>query len=123
MAAVLRIGNFIQIPVRLEINDAGKDAVFSFHLTAKRLSVDQWREHFTDQGEHSEQTVKEFLLNHVTGWKGQTLVIDEETDHPSDYTSDNFALMLGVLGVQSVVFAGYLKEVLKASAPEAKAKN
>jgi len=123
MAAVLRIGNFIQIPVRLEINDAGKNAVFSFRLTAKRLSVDQWREHFTDQGEHGEQTIKDFLLDHVTAWDGQTLVVDEDPNQPAAFTRDNFALMLGVLGVQAVVFQGYLKEVLKASAPEAKAKN
>lgn len=123
MAAILRIGNFVQIPVRLEINDAGKNAVFSFRLTAKRLSVDQWREHFTDQGAHSEQTVKDFLLDHVTGWSGQTLVIDEDTDSPCDFSRDNFALMLGVLGVQGVVFQGYMREVLKASSPEGKAKN
>lgn len=123
MAAILRIGNFVQIPVRLEINDAGKTAVFSFRLTAKRLSVDQWRDNFTTEGEHGEQTIKDFLLDHITGWNGQTLVIDEETDHPCDFSRDNFALMLGVLGVQSVVFSGYMKEVLKASAPEGKAKN
>jgi len=89
MAAVLRIGNFIQIPVRLEINDAGKNAVFSFRLTAKRLSVDQWREHFTDQGEHGEQTIKDFLLDHVTGWDGQTLVADEDTHQPAAFASNH----------------------------------
>ena len=123
MAAILRIGNFVQLPVRLEINDAGKPAVFNFKLTAKRLSVDQWREHFTDGGEHGEQTIKDFLLDHVTAWDGQTLVVDDATNQPAPFTRDNFAVMLSVLGVQGVIFQGYLKEVLKASAPEGRAKN
>jgi hypothetical protein len=123
MASVLRIGNFIQVPIRLEINDAGKNAVFSFRLTAKRLSVEQWKSHFTDGGEHGEQTVTDFLLEHVTAWDGQNLVMDDETNQPAPFTRENFELMLGVLGVQSVVFQGYLKEVLKAGAPEGRSKN
>lgn len=123
MAAVLRIGNFIQVPIRLEINDAGKNAVFSFRLTAKRLNVEQWKSHFTDGGEHSEQTVKDFLLEHVTEWDGQNLVMDDETNRQAPFTRENFELMLGVLGVQSVVFQCYLKEVLKAGAPEGRSKN
>jgi hypothetical protein len=123
MAAILKIGNFIQVPVRLEINDAGKNAVFSFRLTGKRLSVEQWKSHFTDGGEYGDQPVKDFLLDHITAWDGQTLVMDDQTNQPAAFNRENFELMLGVLGVQQVVFQGYLKEVLKARAPEGRAKN
>ena len=123
MAAILKVGNFIELPIRLEINDAGKPAVFSFKLTAKRLNVSEWQAHFGDDGEHKHQLVRDFLLEHITAWQGQTLVVDSETNQPAAFNRENFELMLSLLGVQGVVFQAYLKEVLKAAAPEGRAKN
>lgn len=123
MAAILKVGNFIEVPIRLEINDAGKPAVFRFKLTAKRLNVPEWQAHFGDDGEHKHQLMRDFLLEHITAWQGQTLVVDSDTNQPADFNRENFELMLSLLGVQGVVFQAYLKEVLKAAAPEGRAKN
>lgn len=123
MAAILKVGNFIELPIRLEINDAGKPAVFNFKLTAKRLNVPEWQAHFGEDGEHKHQLVRDFLLDHITAWQGQTLVIDADTNQPAAFSRDHLDLMLSLLGVQGVIFAAYLKEVLKAAAPEGRAKN
>jgi hypothetical protein len=120
---VLKIGNFVEFPVRLEINDAGTPAVFSFRLTAKRLTAQEWKSHFTEGGEHAEQTVLDFLLDHITAWHGQTLVLDEETGAPAAFTREAFKAMLGVLGVAAAVFAKYQATVLSATGKDGKAKN
>jgi len=123
MATVLKIGNIITLAIALQINDAAaKPAEFKFKLTAKRMSAQEWDEHFAPN-QNNPKTVREFLLERITGWEGQTLVIDDQTNQPAPFTPENFDLMLGVLGVQDVVFQTYLLEVRKAAAPEAKAKN
>ena len=122
MASVLKIGSIIALAIALQINDAGKPAEFKFKLTAKRMSAQEWNEHFAP-GQNNQKTVREFLMERITGWDGQTLVIDDQTNQPAPFTAENFDLMLGVLGVQDVIFQAYLREVMKAAAPEAKAKN
>lgn len=122
MAAVLKIGSIIALAIALQINDAGKPAEFKFKLTAKRMTTQEWNEHFAP-GQNNQKTVREFLMERITGWEGQTLVIDDQTNQPAPFTAENFDLMLGVLGVQDVIFQAYLREVMKAAAPEAKAKN
>lgn len=123
MASVLKIGAIIALSIALQINDAAaKPAEFKFKLTAKRMTTEEWNEHF-GPGQNNPKTVREFLLERITGWEGQTLVIDDQTNQPAPFTPENFDIMLGVLGVPEVIFQSYLREVIKAAAPEAKAKN
>ena len=98
MAAILNIGNFIELPIRLEINNGGKPAIFNFTLTAKRIDSAEWTRWF-DDGEKKDESVSEFLLEHVTAWSKQTLIIDSETNQPVEFSRENFAMMLTVLGV------------------------
>lgn len=123
MAFILKIGNFVELPIRLEINDGSKPAIFNFKLTAKRLSVSEWEKHFSTDGEHSGQPVREFLLDHITGWSGQGLVIDEGTGQPADFSREAFTAMLSVMGVQPVVFQKYIEAIASADSKGGKAKN
>lgn len=123
MAFILKIGNFVELPIRLEINDGSKPAIFNFKLTAKRLSVSEWEKHFSTDGEHAGQPVRDFLLDHITGWTGQGLVIDEGTGQPAEFNRESFTAMLSVMGVQPVVFQKYVEAIASAASKDGKAKN
>ena len=65
----------------------------------------------------------EFLTENLTGWRGQKLVVDDETNTPAEFGPDALAAMLGVAGVAGVVYMAYLKELAASDGSEARRKN
>lgn len=111
MALTLRVGNFVEFPVSLKVNDGGTDKTFKFRLTAKRLSSDDWRAWFeTEENQNKSVTevTEALLINHITGWSGQTLVIDDATGQPAEFSSDGLKLVLGLFQVMGVVQTAYI---------------
>lgn len=117
MAIKLKIGNFLDIPVKLSLNDGTpRPANFSFSLTGKRLTTEEARK--VDGREYTE-----ILRENITGWKDQTLVLDDETNQPAPFSPEAFEAMLGLVGVPQLLYAAYIHELVKAAAPEATRKN
>ena len=121
MAYKLKIGNDIEIPIHLKLRNGGRLDEFKFHVTGKRLSADEAREKLTGEGASAELTINDFLLDHLTAWRGQTLVLNED-DQPADFSADALRAMLGVAGVAGHIYLIYLNE-LAAAGPEARRKN
>lgn len=111
MAHKLLISNTVEVPVRFTLNDAGKSRVFAFSLYARRKTAEELADDFkTGAGSFAERTVTEYLSDAVTGWKGQTLVVEDDgSDRPADFSLEGLALILGIPGVANQVLQGYLE--------------
>ncbi len=114
------IGNHIEVPVHLKLRDGQTVREFKFHVTGKRLSAQEAREKLDAD---SEATVGEFLSENLIGWRGQTLVIDEATGAPVDFSAEALAALLNVAGVAGVIYLSYLKELAASDGTEARRKN
>lgn len=103
MAYKLAVGEFIEFPVKLEFNDAGNARSFAFRLVAKRMPEALVNKHTDDmlsQVATSESRVDKtnaLLLAHVTDWRGQHLVLDDD-GQPAPFNADAFAALLALPG-------------------------
>lgn len=113
MANTIRVGNFVQFPVFLVANDNGTDKTFKFKLTGKRVSREQM---FAALGveslsETTDAALIDFLASHLTGWEEQTLVIDDSTGQPAEFSEEGLRLMLGLWGAVAIVFLNYTQSL------------
>lgn len=109
MAITLRVGNFVQFPVALKVNDGGADKTFKFQLTGKRISREQM---FAALGVDSladtnDDALADMLATHITGWAEQTIAIDDATGQPADFSPEGLRLVLGLWGALGVIFLAY----------------
>lgn len=122
MALKLRIGDQVEVPVHLKIKNGSSVDEFKFTLIGKRISADQAKEIFTEGTEQNGKTIPEFLAGHITGWRGQTLVLDE-SDSPVAFSPDALAMMLTVTGVAPVLYTSYLNELIATDGAAGRRKN
>lgn len=115
MAYKLVVADVVEVPVKFSVNDGGRQATFSFSLTADRLSQDDFRRMAADDGD---TTVAEFLAGHISGWRGQRLVIDDDGE-PAAFSAEALACMLGLVGLAAIVLGAYIE----ACGAQGKAKN
>lgn len=111
MALKLRVGDFVEFPVALKVNDCGNDKTFKVRLTAKRLNSDQWKAWFEaeeNQSKSAMDVTKALLMEHITGWSDQTLVVDDATGQPADFSTEGLQLMLGLFQALGVVQTAYI---------------
>ena len=129
MALQLRIGNFVEFPVALKARDGDKDKTFKLRLTGKRLSSEQWRAQFEGEDNSTKTAVElaeQLLLNNITGWSEQTLVVDDETGQPAEFSREGLQLVLGMFQALSVIQGEYITALgIKdgSTAKDARAKN
>lgn len=109
----LVVADIVDVPLTITLNDAGRSASFAFHLQARRLSQDRLRELV-----ESDVNTVDFLLDHVTGWRGQRLVVDDD-DTPAEFSREALACMLDLVGVAQLMLSAYLE----ACGAKGKAKN
>ena len=99
----LSIQNTVEVPVKFTLKENKVNKTFSFSLIATRQPqsvVEQWIK--------DENKVKEILVENVTDWIGQTLVLDG--DKPADFSDEAFAAMLDAPGVAMRCYLAYLSE-------------
>ena len=110
MAFKLVISDLVEFPVKFTLNDAGKMRQFAFNLIAKRKPMDELRafvQQVTQGTDDHEDFVTQMLLDTVCGWRGQTLVVEEETGAPAGYTREGMAMVLDLVGVRALVMTAY----------------
>jgi hypothetical protein len=66
--------------------------------------------------------VDDFLKEQLTGWRGQTLVLDE-SDQPAAYSLEALAQVQSVPGASNTIYQAYLAAVLVTDGAQGVRKN
>lgn len=98
----LAVDNVVLIPVKFTLKDGSVNKLFSFTLTANRKTPEQIEE-------QPEQTIKDFLIENVTDWSGQRLVL-LESNEPAPFSPEAFDYMLKQPGLLAVIWQQYQRE-------------
>ena len=122
MAFKLVIEDSIDVPVNIDINSGAKRRNFFFHLQARRMDVQTWRNYFGDDAERPNLKIREFLQDNIIGWRGQQLVVDD-SGKPADFGAESFDCMLSVVGVEMLIFVAYQKAIFASDGDAGRRKN
>ena len=99
------VSNTAVIPVKGSLADAdGKPIPFKFSLVCKRMGAEEIKEKLAG----GETLMQDVLQNVTTGWKNQTLVLEQD-GAPADFNADSFAALLDISGMAVVCFNAYMK--------------
>ncbi len=115
MGFSLVIADVVEFPSKFTVNDGGKLREFKVTLLGDRVPQDT----LAAEMKEADLSLGDFLARHLTGWRGQSLVIDDATGQPAEFSAGALAAMLSVTGVAGVVFTDYLQ----ANAAKGKAGN
>lgn len=117
MAFKLAIANVVEIPVRFKVQDGGTTKTHAFTLIGDRLDQQQVR----DLAKDDETTVKELLMQRLTGWRAQRLVLDD-SDQPAPFSPEALECLLSLPGMEMVAYRGYLQALAVADTSEGREK-
>ena len=102
MAFKLAVAALVTFAVSFKLKDDSQTRAFSFEVTAERMTSEQLTE-----ARALNTPVVEVLTDKVRGWKGQTLVLDEATGQPAEFSREAFDVMLSAMGVPSAIFDAF----------------
>ena len=89
----LVISNTIEFPITVNVPGASGAVEHSFRLIGKRYSKDEWRESVEALQASGGQRDVAFLLESITGWTGQSLVVADD-GVPVPFSTDALRLLL-----------------------------
>lgn len=118
----LAVEDSFDFPVNLDIQSGRVKKNFFFHLSARRLGVDEWQALFGPRAENPHRPVAEFLRDHITGWRGQQLVL-EDGGKPADFGPEAFDVLLSVVGAEMLIFLAYQKTIFANDGDAGRRKN
>lgn len=98
----IAIGNTVLVPVKFTLKDGSVNKLFTFSLTAIRKTPEEI-------DEQPELTIKDFLLENVTDWSGQRLVL-QDNDEPAPFSRDALDYLLKQPGLLGIVWTAYQRE-------------
>jgi hypothetical protein len=98
----IAIGNVVQFPVKFTLREGSVDKLFSFTLTALRVTQ-------SEIDENPERSLKDFLLETVTDWSGQRLVLTS-IDEPAAFSKDALEYLLAQPGMVAIVWSAYQRQ-------------
>lgn len=102
----LLIANLFTFGVVLLLDSGAKQPIkLGFDLTAKRLTAAEFRAAF---GPDSKTLSRDFLLDNITGWHGQTLIGGDD-GKPAPFSREALAAMLDVPLVEGKLIAAYIR--------------
>ncbi len=97
----ISIEDTVTIPVKFTMRERAVDKLFSFTLTGKRKAQ-------AEIEENPEISVKDYLLENISDWSGQRLVITENKE-PAPFSKDAFEFMLNQPNVLGIVWTAYIR--------------
>jgi hypothetical protein len=97
----ISIEDTVTVPVKFTMRERAVDKLFSFSLTGQRKTQDEIEE-------QPELSVKDFLLENISDWSGQRLVVLENKE-PAPFSKDAFEFMLKQPGLLGIVWAAYTR--------------
>jgi len=95
------VGNIALIPLKITAKEGSISKRFEFTLTANRKSIAPVR--------NGDQTGRDFLLENITDWGNQRLVLLENGE-PAPFTREGFEYMLDELSLEAIIFSAYVRE-------------
>lgn len=95
----ISIEDTVTVPVKFTMRERATDKRFEFTLTGQRKTQDEIEQ-------QPELSVKDFLLENISDWSGQRLVVLENKE-PAPFSKDAFAFMLKQPGVLGIVWSAY----------------
>ena len=98
----LAVANIVLVPIKFTMKDGSVNKLFSLTLTANRKTPEEIEQ-------QPEQTIKEFLIENVTEWSGQRLVL-LDSNEPAPFSPAAFDYMLKQAGLLTVVWQSYQRE-------------
>lgn len=107
----LSVSENVTVPVKFSLQDGKKIKPFAFTLTCERLTTEQWQERIKDPetGHPSDEMIRETMIDIVTGWQNQTLVLGADNE-PADFCPEALEVMVNASGVLNVIVSSYMKE-------------
>lgn len=124
----LAVEDTFDFPLSVRINSGRTQRTFAMHLTADRLSVAEWDasisgvDELDDESQEKIDAARAFLLRHITGWRGQQLVLDGD-GKPAEFSPEALDAMLGLAGMPLLVYRAYAEATVPARGDEARRKN
>ena len=100
----LAIENVVEVPVKFTLKVGKVNKPFNATLTARRLSKEE------SDNMAADQSIKDFLLDNVTDWREQRLVLDGVTGEPAPFSREAFDAFLSVSGVLGICWNAYMRE-------------
>lgn len=107
MGFKLVIANVVEFKVCLVDSNGGKTKEFPMTLFGRRLPQKELVEAIAATRQEGWDVVG-FVADHITDWRGQTLVVDDETGQPLPFSDDAFAAMLSLGGAAAIIFHAYV---------------
>jgi hypothetical protein len=123
MAFKLAIGNVVEFPVSLIGRDGAEEKEFKFTLIARRMDAQEHKDLRVPGSPTSEKTLDEILKENITGWRDQTLVINEEDGKPAAFSAEALDALLSGPMVSARLYAQYLQSMFFNTGAEAVRKN
>lgn len=111
MAYKLSVSDTVRVPVTFDLANGNKVTKFKYVLLAQRLGEEEFQARIKNgDGIATNEKIKVVMMEIMTGWEGQTLVLDEQ-DQPADFNAEALEVMFQTPKVLDIVTSSYLKEV------------
>lgn len=119
MALKLKIGSYIDAPVRLIVKDGSRDVPFNFTLVLRRLSQDEALtlvdrlQKMANEGSTAADAARgarDLLADLIHDWRDQRLVCDED-DKPAPYSTEALDVMLQLAGTGTYLLQAVMRAV------------
>jgi hypothetical protein len=118
MAYKLAIANVVDVAIKFKVQDGSVAKTHSFTLIGKRLSQEEVRAIGADH----DTSVRDFLLQQVTGWRAQRLVVDDSNGEPVAFSPEAFECLLSLPGMELVAYRAYLETLALSDSREGREK-
>jgi hypothetical protein len=119
MALKLKIGAYIDAPVRLIVKDGSRDVPFNFTLVLRHLSqdealgmVDRLQKMAMEGGTAMDaaRNARDLLADLIHDWRDQRLVLDDD-DKPASYSPEALDVMLQLAGAGTYLLQAVMRAV------------
>jgi hypothetical protein len=111
MAYKLSVSDTVHVPVIFDLANGNKVTKFKYTLLAQRLTEDDFQARIKNgEGVATNEKIKVVMTEIMTGWEGQTLVLDE-LNEPATFCAEALEVMFQTPKVLDIVTSSYLKEV------------
>ena len=89
MGFSLVIADVVEFPSKFTVNDGGKLREFKVTFLGDRAPQGT----LAAEMKEADLSLGDFLARHLTGWRGQSLVIDDATGQPAEFSAGALAAM------------------------------
>lgn len=102
----LIISDIVKVPVKFEVNDAGRKVTQSLMLVCDRLAQAEVDAIINDPAANWSDTLRRV----VTGWEGQRVVVEED-GAPSAFSAEALEVLMTIPGLSMLAVKAYAANV------------